>query len=1354
MEAVLNIKTVVQLKQICNDKGLQVNGNKQNLVERLAEYFRDHEDEAAQLGRENGGGNNDGNDENNDVQNNHGDQQQRKSVFSFKDIEESLDKFDGDSNKDPKQWISDFEAQSELFGWNDLAKLVYARRLLTGSAKLYASCELRPKTWTELKNGLTKEFEIIVNSALVHKKLSESKKKKDETFREFCYRMIDIATPAKIETAAVITYIVDGIPDVLNNKLFLYSSTTLNELKEKIRVYEEVIKKDVVKNEKTTNKEKEKEKSNDRKSSKSERGKKCFNCGSNQHESRECPDKDKGPKCFKCNQFGHKSNSCPEKDANKAKNNEKPATNILIVPDRRRVKKEITVNNKTVDSTFDTGSDINVVQKRAFERYNFGTMRKVNFAFDGVGAENRAMGYFDIKVVVDGDQYDDVCFVIQNQERLPEFIIGLSLINQGEITINSNGLSMKKISPNSNSIEVNSNDVNDDWRALPMCALMTHEEEIFPEVNHIRNRQVRDTVNNLVREYRPKKVKESPVELKIILTDEIPVYQRARRLPPKEKDEVSKQVKEWLKDGIIQPSSSDYAAAVVPVPKKDGTKRLCVDYRPINRKIIKDRYPLPIIDDQIDALQGAKVFSALDLANGFFHLPVALESRKYTSFITSDGQYEFLRAPFGLCLCPPLFMRFINTIFAGLIADGTVVPYMDDLVIPAQTEEEALQKLERVLKVAEEYGLNIKWKKCTLLQRKIIFLGYEIEDGRIRSAPAKTITVKNYSEPKNVKQIERFLGLTSYFRKFIPDYAIIAKPLNDLKKDGVKFVFGTEQLLAFEKLKEIITERPVLQLFRYGLETEVHTDASKYGLGAILFQRCNDDNKMHPVRYWSRKTKIDEQNNSSYELEVRAVVEALHIWRVYLLYYPFKVVTDCKAFVETMNNKNAQPKIARWAMSLQKFDFQIDHRAGNRMKHVDALSRVCIIQVNGVLESLKKNQQNDEHIKAIVSIIDEKGSYEDYELSNELLYRRVDGQQLIVVPEQMQFDIIRRAHEQGHFKTKKMEDIITREFFIPKLKDKIEKFVRNCVTCILTDRKVGKKEGLLHPIPKADSPLITFHMDHLGPMASTRKNYKHVLAIVDAFSKFVWIFPVKSTTSDETVKKLKIVTAVFGNPSQIITDKGTAFTGSDFESYCESNGIEVVHSTTGNPRGNGQVERINGIIIPVLAKLSIDNPEKWFQHTDKVQQFLNKTYQRSIGMSPFELLFGVPMKTKDDVELKSLIEQEIIESFVDDRELLRERAKNQILAVTEENKRTYNSKRKSATTYEVNDLVAIKRTQFGSSLKLQSKFFGPYKVIKSKGNDRYDVEKIGIHDGPYCTSTSADYMVKWSNYEDGVSSSG
>lgn len=321
-----------------------------------------------------------------------------------------------------------------------------------------------------------------------------------------------------------------------------------------------------------------------------------------------------------------------------------------------------------------------------------------------------------------------------------------------------------------------------------------------------------------------------------------------------EQKEVEKQIQVWLESDVIQPSYSDYAANVLFVPKKDNTKRLCIDYRKLNLKIFKDKFPIPNMEDALDTLQKGNIFTTLDMENGFFHVKINERSRKYTAFSTPDGHYEFKRVPFGLCNSPSIFCRFVNVIFKDLINKKIIITYMDDIMIIARNYHEAMERLRIVLRRAEEYNLKIKWKKCTFLQNSIEFLGQEIRDGFIRSSENKTKDVFKYPPPTNVKQIERFLGFTGYFRKFIQNYAIIARPLSDLKRKDVKFVFGPDQLNAFETLGRKVTERPVLRIYNPDAETQLHTDASQYGTSAILMQKHN--NNFHPVYFMSNKTKI------------------------------------------------------------------------------------------------------------------------------------------------------------------------------------------------------------------------------------------------------------------------------------------------------------------------------------------------------------------------------------------------------------------------------------------------------------------------------------------------------------------
>ncbi|GFY80100.1 retrovirus-related Pol polyprotein from transposon 297 [Trichonephila inaurata madagascariensis] len=248
---------------------------------------------------------------------------------------------------------------------------------------------------------------------------------------------------------------------------------------------------------------------------------------------------------------------------------------------------------------------------------------------------------------------------------------------------------------------------------------------------------------------------------------------------------------------------------------------MCIDYRKLNQKLVKDKFPLPLIEDVLDTLQEAKVYSTLDLRNGFFHVDVDEDCRKYTSFIVPDGQFEFNKVPFGLSTSPGVFQRYVSSIFRDLTRKGIVISYLDDLVIPAKDEKEGLEKLKIVFEVAKKYGLQIKFKKCQFLKKTIEFLGHVVENGTIKPSTAKTQAVRTFPEPTTIKQVQSFLGLTGYFRKYIKDYSTIAKPLSDLTRKENPFVFGTLQKAAFEKLKNIMSEGPLLHIYKYGRRTEL-----------------------------------------------------------------------------------------------------------------------------------------------------------------------------------------------------------------------------------------------------------------------------------------------------------------------------------------------------------------------------------------------------------------------------------------------------------------------------------------------------------------------------------------------------
>lgn len=1241
----------------------------------------------------------------------------------FDDIIKTFKKFKGDCHLNIFTWLRNFKEQSEVFHLSPLEKFVYAKRLMDGTAKSFVEFESTAINFVQLEAELIEEYGKSVNSALIHQKLQERKKKKDETPTQYLYEMLSIAAQTDIDTAAIITHTINGLPGPSSLKCHMYEAKDLRSFKDKLLAYE-------IQYAMTKNDQKKGDPDNRRNKEKSINGTRqprCYNCGDTSHDTPSCPSKDKGPKCFRCNLFGHTGPSCVNPPSKRRIN--------MINTNENKVRKQILINDKDTCALFDTGSDYTVIREDSIAKKKIRCeIEPFNEEVKGVGGMTNFLGRFKAQIQIDDDVHEIYCHIMSENDIDDEAIIGYDLIKLCEMKLTPEKLTLKKIET--------PNDIH--TRAFDeLCAInfISEEENRMADLSHL-SKDKQNEVFHLITNYSPKSERECPIEMEIVLQDEVPVNTKPRRLSPCEKVELDKQVKQWLSDGVIRESFSDYAAQALFKPKKDGSKRLCVDYRRLNKKIIRDRFPVPNLEDQLDQLQKGTVFTTLDLKNGYHHVPIKENSKKYTAFVTPTGQYEFNKVPFGLSSSPSVFCRFIQIIFRKLIAQGLVVTYMDDIIIIANNDDEAIKRLEIVLNQAASYNLNINWKKCDFLKRNIEVFGNEIENGTIKSSSSKIKAVNKYPEPKNIKELQRFLGFANYFRKFIDNYAFLAKPLTDLTKKDIKFKLGDEEKNAFQTLKSKIVERPVLMIYQPNAETQLHTDASKFATAAILMQRNPEDNEFHPVLFMSKVTTKDQQKWFSYELEMYAIFLAITKWRNYLIDLKFTVITDCEALKTAMNKQEVR-KISNWIMTLQSFDFTIAHRPGSKMLHVDALSRIHYIQSASISHQLRKAQKDDEFVSSIIKTLTEK-PVDDYVMHNGLLCKFADSLYQIVVPDAMAFSIISKVHQDGHFKHQKLESLIKKEFFIQNLSRKIDAVITNCIECILCNKKGGKKEGFLHPINKDPIPLDTFHMDHLGPMPSTNKNYAHILAVIDSFTKFTWLFPTKSTTTEETLSKLKLITDTFGNPRRIITDKGTAFTSNAFQQLCQKEDIELIHCTTGVPRGNGQIERIHRIVIGSLSKLSMEDPEKWFAHVTDVQKSLNSTHQRAINTTPFELMVGTRMRG-NDLRVQQIIEEEIAEDFIEERNELRMKAKEEILKIQDENRETFNKKRKTAKNYNVDDLVAISKTQFSTGSKLKTKNVGPYKVSRVKENDRYEVEKLEGNEGPKKTSTSADNMIPWAS---------
>ena len=416
-----------------------------------------------------------------------------------------------------------------------------------------------------------------------------------------------------------------------------------------------------------------------------------------------------------------------------------------------------------------------------------------------------------------------------------------------------------------------------------------------------------------------------------------PVRQPLRRLPLVKREEAERKVQEMLEQDIIEPSASPWSSPIVLVGKKDGTTRFCVDYRKLNSVTHKDSYPLPRVDDTIEALSGATFFSTLDLKSGYWQVPLDDDAREKTAFSTGSGLWQFKVMPFGLCNAPATFERLMEQVLTGLPMSVALV-YLDDIIVPGCSFSHQIGNLRQVFERLRKAKLKLSPKKCVLFQREVKYLGHVVSGEGISPDPGKIDAVKSWPRPTSVTEVKSFLGLCSYYRRFVPSFADIAHPLHQCTTTS-PFFWKPEADVAFNKLKQALTEAPVLAYPDPAFSFTLDTDASGTGIGGVLSQQSPGDEQERVIAYFSRALSSQERHYCVTRRELLAVVKAIKHFHAYLYGRKFLVRTDHSALRWLLDFRHPEGQVARWIESLQQYDFTIEHRPGCRHGNADALSR-------------------------------------------------------------------------------------------------------------------------------------------------------------------------------------------------------------------------------------------------------------------------------------------------------------------------------------------------------------------------------------------------------------------------------
>ena len=733
-----------------------------------------------------------------------------------------------------------------------------------------------------------------------------------------------------------------------------------------------------------------------------------------------------------------------------------------------------------------------------------------------------------------------------------------------------------------------------------------------------------------------------------------PKFFRPRTVPFAIKDAIAREIERLEAAGVLEKVDfSQWATPIVPVPKKDGSFRLCGDYKvTINPALEVDQHPLPKPEEIFASLAGGQSFTKLDLSQAYQQLLLDAASKDLVTINTHLGLYRYTRLPFGVAAAPAIFQRTMDAVLHGL---PRVMCYLDDIIITGSTEKEHLATLATVLERLRSHGFRLKREKCCFLQPSVEYLGHVVDAQGLHTTEGKRQAVADAPAPTNVPELRSFLGLVNYYGRFISNLATRLQPLNRLLHQGETWKWTAECSRAFEDIKSVLSSFQVLAHYDPSLPLSLAADASPYGVGAVISQQYSDGSE-RPIAFASRTLTPSEKNYPQIEKEALALVFGVKRFHQYLYGRKFRLITDHKPLTTILAADKAIPSLAaarlqRWAILLSAYQYDIQFRRTQDHANADGLSRLPVQVPPGEELSTAAACFNLGQIQSLPVTASQvtRATRRDPVLSKVLLYTRqgwpaqvpveiqpfeprrheltVEDNCLlwglrVVIPPKLRATVLRDLHR-DHVGIVRMKSLARSYFWWPGLDEDIQKLVKSCQSCQAV--KSAPSSAPLHPWAWPEHPWQRVHIDFAGPFKG-----RMFLLLVDAHSKWPEIHEMPATTADHTIALLRSVFAAFGLPEQVVFDNGPQFTSQEFANFLRSNGVTHIRTAPYHPSSNGAVERLVQTFKQAMKAGERDGLS--LQH--QLQSFLmtyRSTPHATTGLSPASLFLGRPIRTRFDL---------------------------------------------------------------------------------------------------------------------------